>query len=753
MKVAVKCIFNYFRTLLDVWSDWNDTILVGNFSADTNTLTEALGITTSDGRSRANEIYRIGLLNIKLTIGQKGLNKIREGINVQSDLGYICALLSKAYNKQETVKVTKALSAVCSIFSILQSIEIDENEYSINWIIQRLNEAFPCPVEYDFRTWHRYVLSAFLCELGYRQDHQHSPAKEEENSTFIKRFLDGDNSHFSMRIVTNEKNGYQLRHVISKSEDVAYAIKTKISLTNIIQQKTPLFIFGQEKDIIPKGFYGMALKCFNNFLTNAYLLESYNHSAFVPLFDENDKTTQKSNVLEYLSSIFLEEEETNNTFKDIMKTIYEGAMDALNILNVQRNKRSITDISASYVTQYLSAIRCKPFILLAGISGTGKSRIVRKLAQATDNITTYQTEAERWSNQRPENFELVQVKPNWHNSMDVVGYKSNIGHPHYEFTPFIEFIAKAWLYPDTPFFLCLDEMNLAPVEEYFAEFLSAIESRSYSKNNEYETDPIIKPFKAFDDDESQNKLSDSMIAHLIGSLDTDLKRTVATRFREKGLTLPQNLIVMGTVNMDDTTFSFSRKVLDRAMSFEMNDVNLDAFLFGTSENDIPVLVKDNSLLISRPVSSSKVRNNVDAEAIISYLKAINEFLEGTPFKLGYRAANEALLYAAASKDFNQEDLIGTLDEFTNMKILSRLEGDETRLAIDDSDRRAINFPNIKDKYGQKTILGGLRNIILQEFMKLGYSPSEDANRILVSIDKLDKMIDTLHRDHFVSYWS
>ena len=151
--------------------------------------------------------------------------------------------------------------------------------------------------------------------------------------------------------------------------------------------------------------------------------------------------------------------------------------------------------------EYLTALRTKPFMLLAGISGTGKSRIVRKLAQATVTEELQKAEGykgtdftnDRWTLHSPANFELIQVKPNWHNSMDVIGYLSNIPSPHYVFTPFIEFIVKAWQHPEVPFFLCLDEMNLAPVEEYFAEFLSAIESRSF-EGEEYLTAPIIKPF-------------------------------------------------------------------------------------------------------------------------------------------------------------------------------------------------------------------------------------------------------------------
>ena len=167
----------------------------------------------------------------------------------------------------------------------------------------------------------------------------------------------------------------------------------------------------------------------------------------------------------------------------------------------------IINSAQGYYLQYLTALRTKPFMLLAGISGTGKSRIVRKLAQATvteelQNAEGYTGEDfanDRWTLHSPANFELIQVKPNWHNSMDVIGYLSNIPSPHYVFTPFIEFIVKAWQYPEVPFFLCLDEMNLAPVEEYFAEFLSAIESRSF-EGEEYLTDPIIKPFNSFGED-------------------------------------------------------------------------------------------------------------------------------------------------------------------------------------------------------------------------------------------------------------
>lgn len=446
---------------------------------------------------------------------------------------------------------------------------------------------------------------------------------------------------------------------------------------------------------------------------------------------------------------------------------------------------------------YLTALRTKPFMLLAGISGTGKSRIVRKLAQATvtevlqraNGYTGEDFANDRWTLHSPANFELIQVKPNWHNSMDVIGYLSNIPSPHYVFTPFIEFIVKAWQHPEVPFFLCLDEMNLAPVEEYFAEFLSAIESRSF-EGGEYLTDPIIKPFNSFGEDVAKMMVNTLFPNFTAG--DTESATTkIIKHFRIKGLTLPKNLIVIGTVNMDETTFSFSRKVLDRAMSVEMNEVNYDSFLNDTTDDDLKAIVQAfeenddadlNALLVDRHIKAKDIIDGLgdDAKFTIDYLKRINALLEGTPFKLGYRAANEALIYLQASQEFGQTDRIAALDNFTLMKILSRIEGDETKLKITDSEadkeriaNASVNVDAAK-QFGDLNILTALRNIITQ---MLGESDNADLEsnvteetatesgeemisteqqkkkKELQSIKKIDSMLSQLKRDHFVSFWN
>lgn len=427
----------------------------------------------------------------------------------------------------------------------------------------------------------------------------------------------------------------------------------------------------------------------------------------------------------------------------------------------------LTDLAINNSILYLTALRTKPFMLLAGISGTSKSRIVRKLAQATiteelqraNGYTGEDFANDRWTLHSPANFELIQVKPNWHNSMDVIGYLSNIPSPHYVFTPFIEFIVKAWQHPEVPFFLCLDEMNLAPVEEYFAEFLSAIESRSF-EGEEYLTDPIIKPFNSFGE-EVAKMMVNTLFPNFMAADKNSFLGKVVDHLETKGLTLPKNLIVIGTVNMDETTFSFSRKVLDRAMSVEMNEVNYDSFLTDTTDDDLKAIVKAleenddadlNTLLVDRHIEAREIIDDLgdDARFAIDYLKRINALLEGTPFKLGYRAANEALIYLQASYEFGQTNRIAALDNFTLMKILSRIEGDETKLKITDSEadkeriaKAEVNVDEAK-QYGEMNILTALRYIITNQ---LGEQDK------LHSVKKIDSMLSQLKRDHFVSFWN
>lgn len=327
---------------------------------------------------------------------------------------------------------------------------------------------------------------------------------------------------------------------------------------------------------------------------------------------------------------------------------------------------------ASKYRPYITAIKSKPFLLLAGISGTGKSRIVRELARACWDV-----DSPEYTAHKPKNYEMVQVKPNWHDSSELIGYVSRINGEQYVVGPFLRFMVKAILDPNTPYFLCLDEMNLAPVEQYFAEFLSVIESRK-QENGKVVTDPIVD----YEPTEAYKSLIDQLF-------DDDEIR--AEYLKEKGgkrLSIPQNLIVVGTVNMDETTFSFSRKVLDRAMTIEMNEVDLASGLTQKHET-IGTLNFDD--LVGTNVEGVDVYsdNQKVCDLAINYLQKINEVLEGTPFKVAYRTRNEFLLYVVNNlpyrkdedgNELSEEEVVArALDEITSMKVLSRIEGDDQKV--------------------------------------------------------------------------
>lgn len=357
---------------------------------------------------------------------------------------------------------------------------------------------------------------------------------------------------------------------------------------------------------------------------------------------------------------------------------------------------------------YMSAIKAKPFLILGGFSGTGKSLMVKSLAFATcpcDGVLNT-------SETSPGNYLLVSVKPNWHDATDITGFRSSVNRNYYV-TDFMRFLVKAKLHPAVPFFVCLDEMNLAPVEEYFADFLSVIESRKRKKDGTIVTDAIV-PASVFTDKDYDpsfdifEKLGLEAIdrpAKVIPySLDENVKvdksyvcQDIVDELKREGLTIPQNVIIIGTVNMDDTTNSFSRKVIDRAMTFETVVNKFDVSYF---DEDVALGYVEHprkgELFISDEVRATEMIeekrflfSEEDKEKIIGFINEINADLEGTPFKISYRILNETiLLYRAKQKiaemmekdgwekgvEFNTA-LNRVFDDILMQKVLPRIEGD------------------------------------------------------------------------------
>ncbi len=365
---------------------------------------------------------------------------------------------------------------------------------------------------------------------------------------------------------------------------------------------------------------------------------------------------------------------------------------------------------------YLSAIRTKPFVLLAGISGTGKTRLVRQLARGCCHEPKLISEETNTCG----NYECIPVRPNWHDSTELLGYVTRITKndepPKYVLTPFVEFLAKAWTYREVPFFLCLDEMNLAPVEQYFAEYLSVVESRDWITIGDGENafKCLSSREKLVRVDSLEKETKDELLKELFDSKDWANSaqhgrvQQVKEMFeKDQGIRLPPNLVVMGTVNMDETTCSFSRKVLDRAMSFELNDVS-DMYAPANLEGEgdckfglIDAKAAQCTLLTGKDAYNSAGGQGVAvassgknvSDAILDFLKILNEdevpakkedgtdgsgnmfLLAKTPFKIAYRSRNEIMIYCIERIAGGLVSLPQALDEAVSMKVLSRIEGD------------------------------------------------------------------------------
>lgn len=423
---------------------------------------------------------------------------------------------------------------------------------------------------------------------------------------------------------------------------------------------------------------------------------------------------------------------------------------------------------------YVAALRTKPFLLLAGISGTGKSRIVREFA--FKSCPEYLQDKDGTT---PGNYCMIEVKPNWHDSTELLGYYSRLGSkPGYQFTKFVKFLVKAKMYPDVPFFVCLDEMNLAPVEQYFAEILSILETRKVvigeDGNKTIKTEAIIdaEHFKAlgkiggfapnFTDRDIYMKLYDI-------DTESDIDEAVGkhTDLKTEGLTLPDNVVIIGTVNMDDTTHQFSRKVIDRAMTIEMNGGNLRNMFGGSKNLEYLPDEKQKEWQIAftrRYVTADEVLEAHPNEAeelkdkLPSCLEQINMALKGTPFEVSYRVLNELTIMVGVMLDEGKglDDAIAqSVNNILLMKILPRIEGDAEMFSLSREYKTKVGVTYDNRLEWLKDIAPDIKEP-LTETESENNDTEENAEAVKehqpTAKDKIQEMIDLLNNQEFTRFW-
>jgi hypothetical protein len=285
---------------------------------------------------------------------------------------------------------------------------------------------------------------------------------------------------------------------------------------------------------------------------------------------------------------------------------------------------------------YMTALRTKPFVILAGITGTGKSKLPDLVAEATGGVP-----------------QLIPVRPDWTDSSEVLGYVDLQGH--FRAGPLLSIARRALEDPDRHYVCIVDEMNLARVEHYFAEVLSRIEDRRKSATGGF----------------------------VSGQLFSGALRPEDAEWGRVGL--PANLAIVGTVNMDESTHGFSRKVLDRAFTLELSEVSLANWELPAPSAHVPVPTwpveswYPRALQLSGVSPMSREEREIVTD-LIEVLTKVNAILRSAQLQLGYRSRDEIALFLLHAQDFKAQfittskEAVDPLDLAFQLKVLPRLVG-------------------------------------------------------------------------------
>lgn len=352
------------------------------------------------------------------------------------------------------------------------------------------------------------------------------------------------------------------------------------------------------------------------------------------------------------------------------------------------------------VENFYLSLKSKPFVILAGTSGTGKTRLVKLFAEAIGATTT---------NGR---YQMVAVRPDWSDSSDLFGHVDLNGN----FIPgtIIDFVKRAELDSIHPYILCLDEMNLARVEYYFSDVLSIMETRDFDSGR-IVSDPLVP---------STYYGSDVKAAGRYGTV-----------------RLPDNLYIIGTVNMDETTFPFSRKVLDRANTIEFSRVDLIPQT--VPMEPVAPLTVGNDFLVTKYLLLQQCMGDPDMVGqYCADLQTINQILQSASAQVGYRVRDEIVFYLLNNKEaalLSEED---AMDNEIMQKILPRIQGSSTSV----KNMLCELFKLCAGDYeGYQTE----SNDVSAKMMKAAQMPDCKYKK---SAEKIAFMVRRYEEDGFTSYW-
>jgi len=356
------------------------------------------------------------------------------------------------------------------------------------------------------------------------------------------------------------------------------------------------------------------------------------------------------------------------------------------------------------VAAYITALKTKPFVILAGVSGTGKSKLPALIAEATGGIS-----------------KLIPVRPDWTDSSDILGYCDLPG----KFRPgqLLEIIREAHENKNTHYVCIIDEMNLARVEHYLAEILSRIEDRREAPSGGFESRPILT-----------QKLADK------------------DKFWEEYV-LPPNLAIVGTVNMDESAHGFSRKVLDRAFTIELSDIDLEKWESSKSQGAESIKWPVNKWY-PLAIQPGKLKNpsegdRIKIKEVIDALTEINGILVNAQLQVGYRTRDEIIMFVLHAQEFTSHFDSGNLkplDLALQMKILPRIVGGSSPI-------RHVVLSLLGWAYnGQPFQSEEDAQSLLDEWIANGRAGSIKEAHYPHTSARLCLMLDRIKNEGFTSYW-
>ena len=399
---------------------------------------------------------------------------------------------------------------------------------------------------------------------------------------------------------------------------------------------------------------------------------------------------------------------------------------------------------------FFALLKTHDLIILAGDSGSGKTNLVKSFAEAIGGEAI-----------------IVPVKPNWTSAEDLLGYYNPL-EQKYLSTPFLDALFEAARNPDVPYLICLDEMNLARVEYYFADFLSLMEERGqapeiylYSDTEAAHLVSEVRNFLALiDEAKAQLDKSDlfsfldllrdeglnAKLHELCGFREGDsllkyhvhLRKLMSSYLNTpSAIRLPPNVRIIGAINVDETTHYLSPKILDRAHIVRFGSPLLADW--EQTEKEVETFDLDLELPIKFDMAALGGRTNYPAfdrktPLVETLIHLVREFLEPLGVEFGLRTVRQACHYSAMLQQFAAgEDLI--LNNIVLHKVLPKLmfDGEKT----------------VDGSIARKDLLVGMRDYLEQRLTGLDEIEKSDS-----CIHELDRVIRNAQvNDWVVNYWS